>query len=88
MKRASLNSYTDLEWTDKVWTAYRHALVRFEIARQDLAVAVEEKDTEAEQIARANLSDWGSYCVQLGKVAQGILIARKVPDRNRPAAQP
>ena len=87
MKRGTMSSYTDMEWTDKVWSAYRHALVRLEIARQDLAVAIEEKDTEAEKLARAQLSDWGTYCLQLGKVAQGTLIARKVPDNNRPAAQ-
>jgi hypothetical protein len=72
-----MNSRLDVEWFDKVGTAYRHALVHYEMARQDLAVAIAEKNAQAERSARLVFGEWEATRLQLEKVIQGILFAKK-----------
>jgi len=68
-----MNARTEAQWYIAVWNAYCHARVRLQIARQDLAVAVVEKDTPAEQVAREASKRWADRCLQLRKLAEGVL---------------
>ena len=77
----------DTEWFNKIATAYRHALVHFEIAQQDLAVAIAEKDDQAERSARAAFIEWQTTRLRLEKLIQGILFAKKGAARCHSAAR-
>jgi len=82
-----MSSRPDTEWFNKIATAYRHALVHFEIAQQDLAVAIAERDIQAERSARVAFIEWQTTRLRLEKVIQGILFAKKGAARCHSAAR-
>lgn len=78
-------SEPDVRWIEKVATAYQDTLVRFEIARQDLAVAVAEKDAGATRVAQQRFSEWRERRAQLGKLLESVIFMRKAPGAEKEA---
>ena len=68
-----MNTRAEAQWYKSIWSAYCHARVGVQIARQDLAVAVVEKDVHAEREAREALKCWARRCLQLRRLAEGVL---------------
>jgi len=68
-----MSTQTEAQWYIAIWKAYCHARVRLQMARQDLAVAVAEKDAPAERAARDESKRWADHCLQLRKLAEGAL---------------
>jgi len=78
-------SESDIRWIEKVANAYQDTLVRFEIARQDLAVAVAEKDALATHTAQQRFGEWRERRVQLEKLLEGVIFMRKAPGAEKKA---